>query len=389
MISVSKSRYLNIDALRGIAAFLVVIYHLFGSSTIFKEILKPENLSLSNVWYFLPGYGYVGVYLFFVISGFCIHLRWAKEFSKGNESPKINFISFWKRRWVRLYPAYLAAIVLFLLWQYSQGELHFGFLFIGDMISHILMVHNMENRFVYSMNGVFWTLAIEEQLYLIYFLLLWMRKKLGWTKTLIICFAARYVWFGVITLINGALSSGNLIIFNHPIQLEIPIPEGALANWWIWALGAFAVENYLGIIKFPKWFYSLTLSFLFIAAAAGIHYAGMSMPDNISVNLMWFFEPVCWGAGFFFLVNRVMQYENKLKSRVVVFLATISATVGLFSYSLYLTHEIILQTFSGFSPLIVIALSLIFAYLFFLVFEKPFMIYLSPKTAKAEVAQLP
>ena len=118
------------------------------------------------------------------------------------------------------------------------------------MISHILMVHNMENRFVYSMNSVFWTLAIEEQLYLIYFLLIWMRKKLGWTKTLTICFAARYVWFAVITLINGALSSGEFTFFNHHIQLEIPIPEarwqtGGFGHWarspskTIWELSIF------------------------------------------------------------------------------------------------------------------------------------------------------
>ena len=365
MSSITKSRYLNIDALRGIAAFLVLLYHLFGAGSIFTEFLSPESFSGINIFYFIPAFGYVGVYLFFVISGFCIHLRWAKAYSKGIHSPEINFIAFWKRRWLRLYPAYLAAMVLFLFWQYWQGQLEINSLFVWDMISHLLMIHNLDARTVYSMNGVFWTLAIEEQLYLIYFLLLWMRKTWGWKVTLTICFITRFIWFGCVILLNRVSS------------IEVPIGEGALANWWIWALGAAAVENYLGITKFPRWCYSLILSFGFMSAGAYLHYIGIVAPNNFSVRTMWVCEPFCWGAGFFFFVNWIMQYENKLKSSFLTYTATIWATVGLFSYSLYLTHEVVLRVFSEFSPAIIIILSLALAYAFYLIFEKPFMLYLS------------
>ncbi len=37
---------------------------------------------------------------------------------------------------------------------------------------HLLMLHNLDPNTCYTINGVFWTLAIEEQLYLAYFLLL-------------------------------------------------------------------------------------------------------------------------------------------------------------------------------------------------------------------------
>lgn len=371
--------------MRGIAAFLVVLYHLLGANTLFKEVLAPENLSWSKALYFVPAYGYVGVFLFFVISGFCIHLRWAKAHSKGVESPEINFIAFWKRRWLRLYPAYLGAIVLFLWWQYSQGELVFNSLFVGDMITHLLMIHNLEGRFVYSMNGVFWTLAIEEQLYLIYFLLLWMRKKFGWKLTLIISFVTRFLWIGGIFLLNQVLNSGNFILFDRPIYVEIPIHEGALSNWWIWVLGAIAVENYLKIIKFPRWCYSLSLAFGFILIGAYIHYGDKSLHDNLMVNLSWLFEPFCWGVGFFFLLNWVMQYEGELKSPVIIKIVAFCAWVGLFSYSLYLTHEVVLRTFSALPTAIVVILTLIFAYVFYLIFEKPFMLYLSKKKAKKEI----
>lgn len=364
MNSLTKSRYLNIDALRGIAAFLVVLHHLFGSGAVFKNYLLPEKLSFFNVIYFIPGYGYVGVYLFFVISGFCIHLRWAKSYRKGNESPEIKFIPFWKRRWLRLYPGYLAALFLFLSFHYSVGQLKFDGLFIWDMISHLLMIHNFDYRTVYSMDGVFWTLAIEEQLYLIYFLLIWMRKRFDWKTTLAVCFAARFIWFGFV-----------LILYKF-FSVEIPFSEGALANWWIWALGAVAVENYLGIIKFPRWCYSLSLSFFFLFLGGAIHYFGSS-PVYYLDKIMWLGEPFFWGVGFFFLINRVMQYENMLKSVFIKKVVGIWGAIGLISYSLYITHQVILDVFSGLSPVLLIGVCLLFSYAFFLIFEKPFMIYLS------------
>ena len=51
--------------------------------------------------------------VFFVISGFCIHLQWARARAHHQEG-QIQFGAFWKRRIRRLYPPYLIALVLFL-----------------------------------------------------------------------------------------------------------------------------------------------------------------------------------------------------------------------------------------------------------------------------------
>jgi peptidoglycan/LPS O-acetylase OafA/YrhL len=47
--------------------------------------------------------------------------------------------------------------------------------FVYDVVMHLLMLHNFDPHTCYSINGVFWTLAIEEQLYLAYFLLLYLQ----------------------------------------------------------------------------------------------------------------------------------------------------------------------------------------------------------------------
>lgn len=361
----TRSRFLSIDALRGIAAFLVVIYHAFGGGTVFK-LNAAGDLSASEAWQFIPGFGYMGVYLFFVISGFCIHLRWAKARSKDPAAdPKVDFFAFWRRRWIRLYPAYLAAIALFLGWEYYEGVLHFTGFFVWDMVSHVLMIHNLDSHTVFSMNGVFWTLAIEEQLYLLYFLLLFLRSKLGWGVTLGITFASRFLWLAV------------CLIITRSTGFDLPFTEGSLANWWIWAMGALAVENYFGVIELPKWCRSRTLAAIFLISGAAIHfleYTGQPVYHDVAVDI----EPVLWGAGFFFLINYAVSLEKTIRQGGITYRAIAAcAFVGLFSYSLYLTHELVIQPLAGRNVYVVCVLCLVFAYAFFLIFERPFMLYLA------------
>src|SRR6267142_5392703 len=124
----------GIDALRGIAALGVVAYHAVwqaGNSV-------PQNLFKWPVVFIhaLSSFGYVGVFLFFVISGFCIHLQWAKAQAAGKPY-EIKFGAFWKRRFRRLYPAYLIALVLFLgLTALTIGiKLTTGFIY--DVVMHV------------------------------------------------------------------------------------------------------------------------------------------------------------------------------------------------------------------------------------------------------------
>src|SRR4029450_589396 len=109
------------------------------------------------------------------------------------------------------------------------------------------MLHNLDPHTCYSINGVFWTLAIEEQLYLAYFLLLFLRKRCGWATTLIICVLVRLGWFVVAHLIWAKSGVG------------IPVPESAASHWFTWALGAMAVEAFYGLIKLPRWCRSVWL----------------------------------------------------------------------------------------------------------------------------------
>lgn len=108
----NSGRLQSIDALRGIAALGVVLYH---------AVMQTTNAVPNNLFHwpvkllqFVSSFGYIGVFLFFVISGFCIHLQWAKA-RAAQEPQAIRFDSFWRRRIRRLYPPYLIAFALFML----------------------------------------------------------------------------------------------------------------------------------------------------------------------------------------------------------------------------------------------------------------------------------
>jgi peptidoglycan/LPS O-acetylase OafA/YrhL len=370
MKALPTTRLRSIDALRGLAAFGVVFYHAVDQS----EKVAPGGLLHYPVRVIQLGssFGYIGVFLFFVISGFCIHLQWARA-RLNIEEPKIAFGSFWKRRIRRLYPPYIIALVLFLsLTALALGLSATRFL-VYDVVMHLLMLHNLDPRTAYSINGVFWTLAIEEQLYLAYFLLLILRTRWGWPLTLTICLLSRAGWMA----------------FSHVIWLKtgigVPVPEAAACHWFTWALGAIGVEAWFGLIKLPRWSRSLTLATVLIIAASALSHFLPSIPkDTIWHNASWFLIHPLWGLGFFMVVNRVVLAEDSwLRERRLPVLISLFSTLGVFSYSIYLTHEItIMQSWRWTSPalgqipnvlLVIVPAVILFAWAFFWFCERPFM----------------
>src|SRR6185503_15901001 len=271
----------------------VVVYHCIGIGPYLqpKIFLVRYPVQLIHV---TSSFGYIGVFLFFVISGFCIHLQWARAQASGI-TPSIQFGSFWKRRIRRLYPPYIIALAFYLLltaWSIGIDVSHF---FIYDVLMHLLMLHNLDPQTCYSINGVFWTLAIEEQLYLAYFLLLFLRRRWGWTTTLVVCLLARLGW----------------MIFSHMFWRQtgvgVPVPEAAASHWFTWALGAIGVEAMFGLIQLPKWLRNLWLAAMLVVAASALSHFLPGIPkDTFWHNVSWFLLHPMWGLGFFMLVNRAV-----------------------------------------------------------------------------------
>jgi len=378
-------RLRGIDALRGAAALGIVLYHATDQSL--KAV--PNNLFQYPVRLvqFAIAQGYITVFLFFVISGFCIHLQWAKAKAAGRE-PEIPFGAFWKRRFRRLYPPYIIALLLFLLMAAATTGINFTHFFFYDVGMHLLMLHNLDPSTSYSINGVFWTLAIEEQLYLAYFLLLFIRVRWGWGMVLGVCLVARVAW----------------MVFSHLVWLKtgfgLPVPEAAASHWFTWALGALAVEVMFGLTKLRGWSRDLRLASLVIVTASVISaYLSSINKDTFLHHASWFLIHPLWALGFFIIINRMVVAEQswvremKLPSAISFF-----STLGIFSYSIYLMHElVIMQSWRWINPrwlqvvnvfVVVVPATLLFSWLFFWFCEKPFMVKRAPQDADHRLPRL-
>lgn len=137
----------SIDGMRGIAIALVLGWHLYHDWI--RQYMLPkwgEHLT-SILW--------SGVDLFFVLSGFLIGGILLKN--RGSEN---YFISFYGRRAFRIIPLY----IMLLAYVFASGE-RSDFPYLMTFTQNIAW--SVDNRWGASLVGVTWSLAVEEQFYLI------------------------------------------------------------------------------------------------------------------------------------------------------------------------------------------------------------------------------
>ena len=155
----NKIYFENLDTLRFAAFFLVFWQHTFSNS--FRNI--SENNSLNYFISKLPHVGGVGVHIFFVLSGFLITFLMLKEKQVSSE---FNLKFFYIRRVLRIWPLYYIVLILGI---FILPNVFSTFNFNGDIIKNLIFLNNFDNVHVLAPNiGIAWSVAIEEQFYLIW-----------------------------------------------------------------------------------------------------------------------------------------------------------------------------------------------------------------------------
>jgi peptidoglycan/LPS O-acetylase OafA/YrhL len=342
--SAGVGRLISVDALRGLAALGVLLAHIPHPSA------EPDK---GNGWLFLPTiFGKQGVTLFLVISGFCIHLGAAKALARG-EGARCDWGAFWRRRFRRLYPPYLAAILFTLLvalalfpdygrlWaDYQSGQISPAW----DVLTHLLMVHNLFWSYAAGLgNGPFWTLGLEEQLYALYAVLLLLRSRLSAGRTFAVAAAVTLIWYGCGVVREYVLGRPWVCWHTWPFSY-----------WLVWALGALAAEAHAGALALPRWCYRPRVGLALAGAGLLLQppvplflYVGGGLADVLGPgHPLGRVAALCFplhlpsvylvGLGCFVLLNRWLraEAEGRFAGRATAGLAR----VGFMSYSLYLIH---------------------------------------------------
>lgn len=159
-----RARLTELDALRGIAAAAVVVYHytLFAYENI-KLPASPLMQSPALSWLYPFYTGEYGVSLFFVISGFVISMTLERI-----KRPMDFLVS----RFSRLYPAFWCGVVVTTIFRLAVWREDFDLEF---FVTNLTMFPTWFGQ-TYT-DGVYWTLNVEMQFYAI-MLLLWRLKAL-------------------------------------------------------------------------------------------------------------------------------------------------------------------------------------------------------------------
>ena len=206
----------ELDAIRGIAILVVLVSH-FGSTA------NGETVTLGRFLSEAFGLGWIGVDLFFVLSGFLI--TGILLDSKGSSG---YFSSFYARRTLRIFPLYFLYVFVFFRVAMPIGHLlHYGQnVDTSGEIWYWLYLANWWNGSGHSIKYLihFWSLCIEEQFYFTWPLIVLLVSR----KTLKAICLTLVVVSPVLRCIFTYNSAPRLFLYNFtPFRME-PIALGAL-----------------------------------------------------------------------------------------------------------------------------------------------------------------
>lgn len=239
-----------LQGLRGLAALSVLLFHWNGTFHVLGTRLKDISF-LGTHWdlFFFVRYGWVGVDWFFVLSGFLLAgTLWHQPI----DAPRIRH--FWRRRFLRIYPALWVHIMglLAVLWFLGrQGDYLNWHQFLTNMALWVAPLPGGGARY----NAVFWTLPIELMFYLsLPFLVLLYRKVGIWaflalTAGISVAWRLGVVWAGAngSTILTAELAGttlpGTLFLFCAGVAINHFTLR--LSNAWRYGLlAAFALLYY-------------------------------------------------------------------------------------------------------------------------------------------------
>ncbi|MBM9460647.1 acyltransferase [Nocardioides sp. zg-536] len=330
----------DIEGLRAIAVLSVLVYHA------------------GLAW--LPG-GFAGVDVFFVISGFLITSLMVREVEQRG---RLRLARFWARRARRLLPAgtlVLAFSALVTVFCLPAGDRKpFG----GDIVAAAFYLVNWrlgDREVDYLAEDVgaspvqhYWSLAVEEQFYIVWPLLIALvvalvsqRRRLALFATVAVLTLASFAWtlhyvqevpgqaFFVSTTRVWELGVGALLAVAYPVLVRLPQWLRQVAGW----AGLAAIATVMLAYE-PSWDWPGLGTLLPVLGTAGVILAGGTTPDR-GVGAVIGIRPAVWiGALSYslylwhwpFIVGAQGLWGDDLRVRHLLLVVAVSAIPAWLSY---------------------------------------------------------
>ena len=306
-----------LDGLRGIAVLLVLWYHVWEISW------YPAPFAWLQ---FVPETGFIGVHLFFFLSGFVITYPFVRALAAGTPQPA--WMHFAWRRFIKIMPSYALSIAIAYAIGYA-AVVRWGTTPWQEIWTHALFVHTWWPQTYGSINGVLWTLAVEVEFYAIFPLVWWCFRRnaiLTWLSMVLFAFAWRAYAAHCCATTSLPLLSENL-----PGYLDI-LGSGMLCAWLFVQHGArirasrafalmpaLAIAGIAALAVLMQWSYAQRLE------------PNWEVASQVSTRALF---GIAFGAIAFGSLCAPSLWQRLFANAPLKFLAIIS-------YNLYLYHQMI------------------------------------------------
>ena len=357
----------NLDGLRTIACLLVYMQHGFGPlvGSLINElaILSPVRRIFAA--------GDLGVSFFFVLSGFLITYLILNEI---RQTGQINVVAFWVRRCLRIWPLYYF-VVVFSIVLYPMMKSFIGYdqyIDIGNPLLYFIFLGNFDVISLGQSHGamstnITWSVAIEEQFYFVWPLLLIIVAR----RAHILIFLATIAASAIFRLYHA---DNGMVLYFHTLSVISDMAVGGLAA-------------YLSLTRngFTARISRVSRSTIGLAYAIGIIFVLYSHQVLTGSILVALDRLLC----SFFFAFVILEQNYCANSFVKMSNRKFLSCLGKYTYGLYLLHPIAIQFFSRLPRLLHLELedvveqslvgfggfflSLLFAYVSYWFYERPFL----------------
>lgn len=271
--------------MRALAALYVLLHHAAQGAGYTSALL---------------GRGREAVTAFLTISGFCLALPMARK-----NHWQVDAVVFFKRRAWRILPPYFCAvalgIVVILICNSAPFRQHYAVpLRAFDIASHFLLIQNWFETYAFTIDGPLWSVALECQLYLLFPAILMLRRRYGAVTMLVTVFLIAHLgYFGL----------------HH---------HGQLNYLFTFCVGIWGAELAFQS-RAKRW----------LPVGATLSVAAWLLMEHAPVVVLDLFT----GIATSFLLAYLTQHHRALLNRALSYKPL--AWIGLFSYSIYLVHNLV------------------------------------------------
>ncbi len=320
-----RSHYSHLDSMRAFAALAVFAYHC-----------KTE-FHISNYFFLKPIFvkGYLGVILFYILSGFVIFCSLDRLMAKSHSSFKNLLKEFWVRRFMRIYPLYIFSIAA-VYWLDSSVR---KYLDMPNLLSHLTGLHSMFREYHGSINGVLWTLSLEMQFYFIAPFLFLLLRRIG----------------NYSLLATGILIWGLSYFISRMLMIE---------RFAMWGTGTpdriDSWSYFMGLNQLPNVLVYFLLGYLaYRKRSEAINGSWIAVPAAILIlsyfesSIMSFLAPLCdfycfnyilqliYASGFYILIRLVTR--PNVRENIFGIFQPVLEWLGQISYGLYIWHLLVIR----------------------------------------------